>query len=104
MSLFSMIRMVMVMIPMFVRMVMGFLIFVMAVGMLVIMGVDMVMRMVVFILSMGVGMFVIMAVVVVMIVFVFIEFNFHFDSPYKIVKAKKTAFLYYNGILYNFNV
>lgn len=92
MPIFFMIRVVMVMIPMWVRMVMAFIVFAMAVGMLVIMGVGMVMRMVVFVFPVAMVMVVIMAVVVVMIVFVFVKFNFHFDSPYKVIRQKRWFF------------
>jgi hypothetical protein len=83
MFFFFMAGVIMVMVPVFVRMVMALMIFPMAVGMRVAMGVFMVMRMAVFVFPMSMAMVVVMTVVMGMGMFVVIQFDFHFFLRFK---------------------
>ena len=83
MFFFFMAGVIMVMAPVFIRMVMAFMIFPMAVGMRVAMVVFMVMRMAVFVFPMSMAMVVVMTVVMGMGMFVVIQFDFHFFLRFK---------------------
>ncbi len=83
MFFFFMAGVIMVMTPVFVHMVMLFMIFPMTVGMWVTMAVVMVVGMAVFVFPMSMAMVVVMAVVMGMVVFVVIQFDFHFFLRFK---------------------
>ena len=83
MSVFFMAGVIMVMAPVFVRMVMAFMVLAMTVGMRVAMTVVMVVGMAVFVFPVTMAMVVVMAVIMGMVVFVVIQFDFHFFLRFK---------------------